>query len=295
MPTTASTPEPPPLELALKTLWGASRWPGFADSTVCLSPPGWPDTERRLHQLVAVRASGLLHGPHGVGKSFLLHRWRQALSPKQYRCLRLSHSTLMGSDLLRQFVALGGKAPRFRRGDNVLALAALWQEWAPLWPVLIVEEAQDLNTTALEELRLLTTARADTQSPFSLILAGDEDLLPRLDLGVNRALLSRLGFCLRLERWPAEALATYLHERLAEVGIHVSPFEPAAEALLLQSAQGAPRTLNALLQRSLEAAAAAQRRQVTRTDVAAALDTVPWIAREPAGATQAASARPRPD
>lgn len=125
MPTAASTPEPPPLELALKTLWGASRWPGFAESTVCLAPPGWQDTERHLHQLVAVRASGLLHGLHGVGKSLLLHRWCQALSLKHYRCLRLSHSTLMGSDLLRQFVALGGQAPRFRRGDNVLALAAL--------------------------------------------------------------------------------------------------------------------------------------------------------------------------
>lgn len=51
--------------------------------------------------------------------------------------------------------------------------------------MLIVEEAQDLNTTALEELRLLTTARADTQSPFSLLLAGDEDLLPRLDLDAH--------------------------------------------------------------------------------------------------------------
>jgi len=121
---------------------------------------------RRLHQLVAVRASGLVHGPHGVGKSFLLHRFSEELSPKQYRLLRLTHSTLMGSDLLRQLVILAGNKPQYRRGDNVLALAGLWQQWAPLWPVLIVEEAQDLNTAALEELRLLTCARADTQSPF---------------------------------------------------------------------------------------------------------------------------------
>jgi type II secretory pathway predicted ATPase ExeA len=282
MTTTASTSELPALELALKTLWGATRWPGFADSTVALTPPGWQETARRLHQLVAVRASGLLHGPNGVGKSFLLHRWREQLSPKQYRFLRLSHSTLMGSDLLRQLVVLGGKPPQYRRGDNVLALAALWQEWAPVWPVLIVEEAQDLNTTALEELRLLTCARADTQSPFSLLLVGDEDLLPRLDLGVNRALLSRLGFCLRLERWPQAALHAYLQGRLAEVGIHASPFEAPAEALLLQSAQGSPRTVNALLQRSLEQAATAQRRQLVCADVQAALDTLPWIAREPA-------------
>lgn len=279
MTTNVSTSEPPALDLALKTLWGASRWPGFADSSVVVASPSWHDALRRLHQLVAVRASGLVHGPNGVGKSFLVHRWSEALSPKQFRLLRLSHSSLMGSDLLRQLVTLGGKKPQYRRGDNVLLLSSLWQEWAPLWPVLVVEEAQDLNPAALEELRLLTCARADTQTPFSLILVGDEELLPRLDLGVNRALLSRLGFCLRLDPWSREALATYLQTRLAEVNVHASPFEAPAEELLLQSAQGSPRLLNGLLQRSLELAATAQRRQVTRADVQSALDTLPWIAR----------------
>jgi type II secretory pathway predicted ATPase ExeA len=279
MTTNASTSELSSLEIALKTLWGASRWPGFADSTVVVASPSWNEAWHRLHQLVAVRASGLVHGPNGVGKSFLVHRWSEGLSSKQYRLLRLSHSSLMGSDLLRHMITLGGKKPQFRRGDNVLLLSALWQEWAPLWPVLIVEEAQDLNPAALEELRLLTCARADTQTPFSLILVGDEGLVPRLELGVNRALVSRLGFCLRLDPWPKEALANYLQARLAEVGMHASPFEEPAGELLLQSAQGSPRLLNGLLQRSLELAAHSQRRQVTRTDVQSALDTLPWIVR----------------
>jgi type II secretory pathway predicted ATPase ExeA len=267
------------LEAALKTLWGASRWPGFADSTVVVEHSGWQTAWRRLQQLIAVRACGVLHGPHGVGKSYLIHRWKEHLSAKQYRFLRLSHSSLMGSDLLRQLVRLGGKTAANRRSDNVLSLSALWQEWAPAWPVVIVEEAQDLNAAALEELRLLTCARADTQTPFSLVLVGDEDLLPRLELGIHQALLSRLGFCLALERWELESLRHYLLERLAEVGIHASPLEAAAEPLLLQSAQGSPRTLNILLQRALESAAAAQRRSVSAADVQSALDALPWLAR----------------
>ncbi len=267
------------LESALKTLWGASRWPGFADSTVVVEHPGWHQALRRLQQLIAVRACGVLHGPHGVGKSYLIHRWKEGLSAKQYRFLRLSHSSLMGSDLLRQLVPLGGKTAANRRSDNVLSLSALWQEWAPAWPVVIVEEAQNLNAAALEELRLLTCARADTQPPFSLVLVGDDDLLPRLELGIHRALLSRLGFCLALERWDLESLRRYLLERLAEVGVHASPLEAAAEELLLQSAHGSPRAVNTLLQRALESAAAAQRRSVSAADVQSALDTLPWVAR----------------
>jgi hypothetical protein len=269
----------PTLDMALKTLWGASRWPGMADGEVVLTHPSWSEAYRRLDQLAGVRASGVLHGTHGVGKSTLLYRWSERLSAKQYRILRMAHGSLMSSDLLRHMVRLGGKTPMYRKGDNVAILSELWKEWAPAWPIVMIEEAQDLAIAAMEELRLLTCVRSDATTPFSLILCGDEDLMGRLELGVNKALVSRLGFCLHLDRWPADSFSEYLRRRLAEVGIHSSPFEPAAEALLLQSAQGIPRTLNALLQRAMEQAALANRRVVTSADVQIALDALPWLGR----------------
>jgi len=276
---TANRSEAPSSDVALKTLWGASRWPASPDSNLVLAHPAWNDAMRRLDQLAAVHASGVVHGAHGIGKSFLLHRWTERLPAKHYRVLRLAHSSLMGSDLLRQLVRLAGKTPLFRRGDNVAALADLWSEWAPSWPVIVLEEAQDLNVAALEELRLLTSSRSDAKAPFSLILCGDDELVPRLDLGINRALMSRLGFCLHLERWSPDTLGDYLKGQLADVGIHTSPFEPAAHTLIIQAAQGTPRTLNALVLRSMEQAAHANRRSVTAADVQAALDVLPWLAR----------------
>ena len=280
---TAKSTEAPPLDLALKTLWGASRWPGMADGEVVLAHPSWQNAYRRLDQLASVRASGVLCGPNGVGKSTLLHRWSERLNPKQNRVVSMAHGSLAHSDLLRHLVNLGGKTPLYRKGDNVRLLAELWQEWSPAWPIVIIEEAQDLSIASLEELRLLTCARSDATPPFSLILCGDEDLLGRLEMNVNRPLVSRLGFCLQLDRWPADSFCEYLHKRLAEVGIHSSPFEPAAETLLLQSAQGLPRTLNALLQRSMEQAALSNRRVVTSADVQIALDALPWLTRAKPG------------
>jgi len=268
----------PSLEISLKTLWGASHWPGLSNNSVLIQREIGDQTLRRLRQMLAVRASGLLHGPHGVGKSFLVHHLTQNLSSKEYRVIRLTHSSLMGSDLMRQLLAQAGKPPLFRRGDNVRHLQNLWEEWHPIWPVLIIEEAQDLNAAALEELRLLTCARPDTQNPFSLILIGDPQLMPRLEMGVNRALLSRLGFCLQLDPWDKPTLNHYLEQRFSQVGIHTNPLEPAALDLLLQSAQGIPRNLNSLLQRAMEFAAEEQRIPITTQDVQSALDTIPWIA-----------------
>lgn len=274
-----TNPSAEPLQIALKQLWGAACWPGQPDSKVVITHPAWSEAMRGLDQLGRVRSSGVVHGVHGTGKSYLLHRWSQQLASKHYRIVRLAHSSLMGSDLLRQLVRLGGKRPLYRRGDNVLLLSELWQEWAPAWPILIIEEAQDLNVAALEELRLLACARADAKPPFSLILCGDEDLLPRLDLGINRALVSRLGFCLKLPPWSLQDLGEYLHARLAEAGIHASPLEPAAETLLLQCAQGVPRTVNALLLGCFEHAAIAASRAITTEHVRRALDAMPWLAR----------------
>ncbi|MBL4664973.1 MAG: ATP-binding protein [Nitrospinaceae bacterium] len=271
----SNSPSP---EISLKTLWGASRWPGSARSSVVVQRQSGDQTLRRLRQMLAVHTCGLLYGPHGVGKSFLIHCLTQSLSPKEYRVIRLTHSSLMGGDLMRQLLNQAGKTPLFRRGDNVRQLQNLWEEWHPVWPVLIIEEAQDLNAPALEELRLLTCARTDTQNPFSLILIGDPQLPPRLEMGVNRALLSRMGFSLKLEPWDKPSLTHYLDQRFQEVGIHTCPLEPPAQELLLQSAKGIPRTLNSLLQRAMELAAEKQCAQITIQDVQSALDTMPWVA-----------------
>jgi type II secretory pathway predicted ATPase ExeA len=135
-----------------------------------------------------------------------------------------------------------------------------------------------LSATALEEVRLLTCDRRDTQPPFSLLLVGDEQLLPRLQMRINAPLLARLSFCLRLEPWTADQLSGYVQDRLEQVGIHANPFEAPALALLLQAGNGLPRLFNHLAQRSLEEAVAQNSRTVTSAQVQRALELLPWVA-----------------
>ena len=113
------------------------------------------------------------------------------------RRLVLSHSSVTGTDLLRLLCTELGQTARMRRSDNVLLIRQGWQQLDRLWPVVVLDEAQNLSATALEEVRLLSCDRRDTQPPFSLLLVGDEQLLPRLQMGINAPLLARLSFCLR--------------------------------------------------------------------------------------------------
>jgi type II secretory pathway predicted ATPase ExeA len=269
---------PPELDNTLKSLWGASQLPFGAAVQKPYPSDTFEQTRHRLEQLVAVRACGLLHGPNGVGKTLLVQHFLASLPDKRYKSLVLSHSSVTGTDLLRLLCCELGQRARMRRSDNVLSIRQGWQQLDRLWPVLVLDEAQNLSATALEEVRLLTCERRDTQPPFSLLLVGDEQLLPRLQMGINAPLLARLSFCLRLPPWTTQELSAYLQARLEEVGIHASPFDAPALQLLVQAGNGLPRLLNHLAQRALEEAAVQNSRTITTAHVQRALELLPWVA-----------------
>jgi general secretion pathway protein A len=267
------------LEAALKTLWGASAWPFAAAVKEPCETTAHEETLRRLEQCIAVHSSGVLHGPNGVGKSRLVQSLVERLPQKSYRTTVLSYSSLSGTDVIRYLCRLQGVSVALRRSDNLLALRTMWDQRDGLWPVWIFEEAQNLTMMGLEELRLLSCERLDTQSPFSLLLVGDGTLMPRLQMGVNRPLLARLGFCLRLEPWTLEEAGEYVQRRLLEVGLHDNVFAPDAQTLLLRIAGGIPRTINHLGQRAFEEAARERSRTISREHIQKALDQLPWLGR----------------
>lgn len=276
---TAAT-NPPELDTALKTLWGASQLPFGAAVQSPYASESFQAIRRRLQQLVGVRACGLLHGPNGVGKTLLVQQFLHSLPEKRYKSLVLSHSSVTGTDLLRLFCTELGQAPRMRRSDNILLIRQGWSRYAAdhLWPIVVLDEAQNLSATALEEVRLLTCDRRDTQPPFSLLLVGDQQLLPRLQMGINAPLRARLSFCLQLQPWTGSELTAYVQARLQEVGMHTNPFEAAALQLLVHAGNGLPRLLNHLAQRALEQAAAQNSPTVTAAHVQCALELLPWVA-----------------
>jgi len=270
---------PPDLQTRLKTLWGAAQAP-FSDHVKApFTSEAFTTLSTQLEQLAGVRASGVVHGPNGVGKSLCVEHFLRSLPDKRFKTVLISHSSVTGTDLLRLLCVELGRTPRMRRGDNLQEIRQAWQQLDRLWPVLAFEEAQNLSATALEEIRLLSCDRRHGQLPFSLLLVGDSQLLPRLEMGINAALLTRLGFCFALNPWPSEDVHAYIQCRLEEAGIHANPFEEAALHLLIQAANGLPRAINHLAQRALEIAAAQNSPVITTAHLQRAIELLPWIAK----------------
>ncbi len=128
--------ENPALCLTLKTLWGAAEMPFGAECPQPFLHPDFEELTRRLRQLAEIGASGILHGPNGVGKSYLCGVLLQSLPEKQYKILCLAQSSLTGSDLLRALCRQLGLEPQMRRSDNVAAIHAAFGQLGSRWPVL---------------------------------------------------------------------------------------------------------------------------------------------------------------
>lgn len=266
------------LSITLKTLWGATEMPFGPACAQAFPHPAFEEVTRRLSQMCELSSSGLLYGAHGVGKSYLCGRLLEQLPEKRYKSVRLAHCSLTGSDLLRALCLLFGVEPHMRRSDNVAKLHAAFAQLGSRWPVLVLEEAQNLSALALEEIRLLACERLDTRPPFSLLLVGDESLLARLQMGVNRALVSRLSFCQKLERLDPIHAREYILARLRACAMHGELFEAPALELLIAAGDGLPRAINHLARAAMQEAAEAGSSIVRSAQVQRALDRLPWIA-----------------
>jgi type II secretory pathway predicted ATPase ExeA len=85
-------------------------------------------------------------------------------------------------------------------------------------PVLLIDEAQEMNPLVLCELRLLSCADLDSRSILTVILAGDARLSAKLESPELLPLASRIRSRLRTEALPAPQLLACLSHLLKMAG-----------------------------------------------------------------------------
>lgn len=270
-------------EQCLRALWGASKLPFQESGFDFFDYPDLQQTAQTLKRYIGMKASGLLTGPNGCGKTVLLDHVLYELPESQYCIIRLSHTTLTGSDMIRRLCRLNGLTASIRRSDNLHQLLEFWNNDGRI-PVLAVDEAQNLNPATLEELRLLNCERTRTAgreriSPFVLLLCGDDDLSPMMELNIHRSLRSRLTFHARVQSFSPECTENYCQFRWQQAGVQVNPFDAQAMTLLHTASEGLPRSINQIAVNTLFAAMDKQQKVISVEYVQDALKLTPWIGR----------------
>jgi len=139
--------------------------------------------------------------------------------------------------------------------------------------VLIVDEAQDLEDSVLETIRLLSNYETWHTKLLQIVLAGQPELAAKLAEPRFAQLLQRLTVLNQLERLTSDETASYVEHRLKVAGYSGDPlFRPEALALIAQRSQGIPRNINKICFNALSEACGQRRRTITAEIVQKAAD-----------------------
>jgi general secretion pathway protein A len=117
--------------------------------------------------------------------------------------------------------------------------------------VLIVDEAQNLSTEALEQVRLLTNLETPTQKLLQIILLGQPELRDMLARPELRQLAQRITARYHLTPLNEDETEAYLRHRLAVAGSSRFPFTRLAVRKVHEHAGGVPRLINVIADRAL--------------------------------------------
>lgn len=128
--------------------------------------------------------------------------------------------------------------------------------------VLIIDEAQNLGTHMLEELRMLTNINSGKDELLQIILVGQPELRQLISLPELRQFAQRVTAAFHITPFDLEETGAYIRHRLRHVGGTGDEFSDAAIQRIFGQTDGIPRLINKLCDLTLVYAASDDRPQV---------------------------------
>jgi general secretion pathway protein A len=207
--------------------------------------------------------SALIAEP-GTGKTMLL--FDIVLQYREQASIAFVFNTqCSGRELLRH-IAMGLQIPGGESEHDPVRLHQLFTSFvsdpARTKPVvIIIDEAQDLESSALETLRLLSNFEAADHKPIHIIIAG-QPLLEK-NLRIHTQLLQRITIISRLQRLTPMQVAEYIEYRLQVAGYSGSAlFTSEAIATIGLASRGVPREINRICINAIKLGSSRRQKQI---------------------------------
>jgi general secretion pathway protein A len=252
----------------LLSLYGL-KWNPFSPETpteALYVSPRLQNFAWRIENLAREGGFALVTGEPGMGKSVAMRALVERLTAlPDVRVGVLTRPQCNLADFFREMGDLFGvQLQPHNRWAGSKALREKWQahvDSALFRPILVIDEAQEMLTAVLNELRLLCSTRLDSQLLLTIIMAGDTRLTERFRTDELLPVGSRMRVRLTLERATPDELCELLKHALAKAG---NPKLMSSElmATLCEHAAGNLRALMGMADELLAAGAQREAKQL---------------------------------
>jgi general secretion pathway protein A len=210
----------------------------------------------------------VLTGEVGTGKTLLVRCLLQVLTRANIAFAYVFNPRLTPMEFLQYVVADFGLATAGKtKSDLLLGLAGfvIDRSQKNRTTVLVVDEAHQMSTDVLEEVRLLTNLESPQEKLLQILLIGQPELDEKLDCDSLRQLKQRIAFRSQLSPLELDETAGYIYRRLQLAGNAqpntIFPMDTVLE--VHRHSRGFPRLINTLCENGLICAYAKQSRAVT--------------------------------
>jgi general secretion pathway protein A len=216
-------------------------------------------------------------GDIGVGKTTVCRALLRRL-PERFATALVVNTLLTEKELLRTVLDdFGAPVPDGTRKDLLDALNRFLLAEAEVGrrPVLIIDEAQNLAPSLLEQVRLLSNLETEKRKLLQIVLFGQKELQEKLRLPQLRQFNQRITVRATILPLDLRETSRYIQHRMSVAGAAGSTFlTPAAERLLHRRSRGVPRRINQLCDRALLAACLRNAGRVEPEDVVRAASSL---------------------
>lgn len=210
----------------------------------------------RLNYLKDVRGIGVFTAAPGMGKSYTLRCFNASLNRNLYQMKYICLSTISVAEFYKEFCdqlgleAKGGKTVMFKAIQE--RLYYLYKEKKQ--PVILaVDEAQFLNNSILQDLKMLMNFQYDSLNCFTLILAGEPTLNRTLERQVHEALRQRITVHYTFQGLDPDEVVEYIKHKIKLAGGSESIINEEAISALVGYCKGNPRIIDNVMTTALKA------------------------------------------
>jgi general secretion pathway protein A len=130
--------------------------------------------------------------------------------------------------------------------------------------ILVVDEAQNLDTDALEQLRMLSNINTETNQLLQVVLVGQPQLRQMLQAPKLAQFAQRIGSDFHISSLSREDVEHYIGHRTTTAGASDPLFTSDAAAVIAYASRGIPRLINLLCDTALVYGYSFQNKIITR-------------------------------
>lgn len=221
----------------------------------------------------------VITGEIGSGKTTLLQSFLAELEDDVVYAV-ISQTQLSATQFLQAILTEFGFKPFDKRKVELLDIlnSFLVEQYSNGKKVLlIIDEAQNLSSKVLEEIRLLSGIETHKEKVLRIILAGQPELKEALDAPNMKQLLQRVRLRFHLGPLALADISQYIGHRMAVAGKSGnSVFGEDCYEIIHNYSGGIPRLVNTLCDTALLVAFADDKQTIGADDIMAAVEELGW-------------------